>query len=245
MDPSEPGPEPAPSSIRSHGALVPSLIGAGVTALAAVLSYLSPSRYAATSVGFCFFLATYALVLRRSAETIRHHGVALGGVFEPVPLSASRIARDTRGAVAWALGAAVLLLPAFWLGFIAWWRPQRPFDATALPSFDEIIGQLLVIAVPEELFYRGYLQATLEDAFPGKRRVLGADVGAGLLLSSVIFALGHLLTEPIAGRLAVFFPSLVFGWLCARTRGVGAAILFHATCNVFSAYLARGYGFIH
>jgi CAAX protease family protein len=245
MDPSAAGPEPSADSFRSRSIVVPSLIGAGVTALAALLSYLTPSRYAATSVGFCFFLATYALVLRRSAETIRHHGVALGGIFEPVPLSLRRIAGDARAAVAWALGASVLLFPAFWLGFMAWWRPRQQFDPTALPSFDEVIGQLLVIALPEELFYRGYLQTSLEDAFAHKRRVLGADIAAGLLLSSAIFALGHLLTEPQPARLAVFFPSLVFGWLRARTRGVGAAILFHASCNLFSAYLARGYGLIH
>jgi membrane protease YdiL (CAAX protease family) len=245
MDPSPPGPEPSASSVRSRGVLIPSFIGVGVTALAALLSYLVPSRHAATSVGFCFFLSTYALVLRRSAETIRHHGASLGGIFEPVPLSARRMLDETLRALLWAFGASLVLLPAFWLGFVAWWRPRQAFHAAVLPSFDEVIGQLLVIALPEELFYRGYLQTALEDAFPKKWRVLGAEVGVGVLLSSAIFALGHLLTEPLPGRLAVFFPSLVFGWLFARTRGIGASILFHAACNLFSAYLARGYGFIH
>jgi membrane protease YdiL (CAAX protease family) len=224
---------------------VPSLIGAGVTALAGLLSFVVPSRHAATAVGFCFFIATYALVMRKSSETIRHHGVSLGGLFEPVPLSVSRIIADTRSAVGWAMIASLLLLPLFWLGFVIWWRPHHGFDPTLAPSLDEVIGQLLVIALPEELFYRGYLQTALEDAAARKRRVLGAEVGVGLALSSAIFAAGHLLTEPHPGRLAVFFPSLVFGWLFARTRGVGAAILFHAACNLFSAYLARGYGFVH
>jgi CAAX protease family protein len=245
MDPITTRPEPSAGSVRNPGALVPSLLGVGVTALAALLSYLTPSGYAAPAVGFCLFLATYALVLRRSAETIRHHGVGLGGIFEPVPLSWRRMLDDSRQAIVWGLGACLVLFPAFWLGFVAWWRPRHGFDAAALPSFDEIVGQLLVIALPEELFYRGYLQTSLSDAFPKTRRVLGAEVGAGLLLSSAIFALGHLLTEPQPGRLAVFFPSLVFGWLCARTRGIGAAILFHAACNLFSAYLARSYGFTH
>jgi membrane protease YdiL (CAAX protease family) len=39
----------------------------------------------------------------------------------------------------------------------------------------------------------------------------------------------------------VFFPSLVFGWLRAKTGGIGAAVLFHAACNIFSAYLSAGY----
>ena len=42
-------------------------------------------------------------------------------------------------------------------------------------------------------------------------------------------------------RLAVFFPSLVFGFLRVRTRGIGASMLFHALCNLFSAYLLHSY----
>ena len=38
------------------------------------------------------------------------------------------------------------------------------------------------------------------------------------------------------------FPSLVFGWLRARTEGVGASIAFHASCNLFSATLLQAYG---
>ena len=57
-----------------------------------------------------------------------------------------------------------------------------------------------------------------------------------------IFAVGHLLTEPYPGRLAVFFPSLVFGFLRAREGGVGASIVFHALCNLFASYLGQSYG---
>ena len=56
------------------------------------------------------------------------------------------------------------------------------------------------------------------------------------------FALGHLATVHSPARLAVFFPSLLFGWLRARTRGIGASCLFHAMCNVFSEVLGKGYG---
>ncbi len=100
-----------------------------------------------------------------------------------------------------------------------------------------------MIALPEEAFYRGYLLTALDDIWPPARRLLGARVGLGLVVSSAVFALGHLLTEFNPSRLAVFFPALVFGWLRARTGGVGAAILFHAFCNLFASYLARGYGF--
>jgi len=64
----------------------------------------------------------------------------------------------------------------------------------------------------------------------------------GWLVAAAIFAVGHVLTIRHPARLAVFFPALVFGWLRARTKGVGAPVLFHAACNIFSAALMRGYG---
>jgi hypothetical protein len=67
-------------------------------------------------------------------------------------------------------------------------------------------------------------------------------VSPAILVTSAVFALGHVATIHDPGRLAVFFPSLVFGWLRARTGGVGAAIAFHALCNLFSESLMRGYG---
>ena len=48
--------------------------------------------------------------------------------------------------------------------------------------------------------------------------------------------------EPLPARLAVFFPALLFGWLRARTGGIGASVCLHAICNVYSQMLGRGYG---
>ncbi len=102
-----------------------------------------------------------------------------------------------------------------------------------------------MIALPEEAFYRGYLQTALAKALheetQGAVSVLGMRIGWSIVLTSAIFALGHLLTELNPTRLAVFFPSLVFGLLRTRTRGIGSSVLFHALCNLFSAYLVRSY----
>ena len=84
---------------------------------------------------------------------------------------------------------------------------------------NDVVGQLSLIALPEEVFYRGYLQTRLDDAWPLRVRLFGASVGPSVVVTSAIFALGHLLTIHDPGRLAVFFPSLVFGWLRARTGG--------------------------
>lgn len=217
------------------------LTTAAVTLLARVL----PSSWAATGVSACFFVVCYALVLRHDSGTAALFGMRLGGLFEPAPLNPKQMLRESLAALGWALLLGLLCLPAFWIGYVAWWSPSRPFNPTlhaGLP--EEILGQVLVIALPEEMFYRGYLQTAFDRVRPARVRVLGADLGIGVLVSSAIFALGHLATQLDPARLSVFFPSLVFGWLRARTGGIGASVFFHALCNLFAAYLARSYGFL-
>ncbi len=243
----------------------PLCIAVGVTALVALLSYALPSDWQSTGVGLCLLGATYFLVLSRDAVAIRQHGLSLGGVFEPVPLDARRLAKALAVALFWSACAALAFFPPFWAGFVLWWQPARAFQWPPFPPLGALLTQLLGIAVPEEMFYRGYVQTALDGAYENKANqnkahhhnahhneahadahdsrlsVLGAKVGMGLLLGSAIFALGHFATSANPARLSVFFPSLVFGWLRARTGGIGSAVLFHAACNVFSAYLTDGY----
>lgn len=215
-----------------------------ITAIVTLISYLAPPTYAATLVGAVFLASTYWLVLRHDTSTIRHHGLGFGGVFEPEPFEFKAIASAAGSAALWCAGMALLFLPPFLIGYRIWFGPEQSLAfAPSSEPFDEALGQVFAVALPEEMFYRGYLQTALDDAIRPRFRVLGASIGWGLVISSAVFALGHLLTTPNPARLAVFFPSLLFGWLRTRTGGIGAAVLFHAACNLFSAYLARGYGF--
>ena len=226
------------------GWLRPVAITVGTTAVVTLLSKM-PDSVSATAVGFGFLAATYWLVLRRDdSARIARYGLSFAGLFDPEPLSLARMAREAVRAVLWALGSAAIFLPPFWLGFVWWWHIRVPFHAAHLSSLgNDLLGQLLVIALPEEAFYRGYLQSSLDEVWQPRWRVLGADLGPGLFIASALFAAGHLCTEFNAARLAVFFPSLVFGWLRSRTRGVGAGIVFHALCNLFASYLGQSYGF--
>jgi membrane protease YdiL (CAAX protease family) len=218
------------------------VIGTGVTLAAALLSYVAPLEYAATAVGLAFLFATAALVLRRDAATIRHYGLSLGGLLEPAPLNQRALVRSAARAAAWAFGIWVLVLVPFVIGFRFYWRVRGPFHWQLPPRIiDDALGQILVIALPEEAFYRGYLMTALDDAWGTPWKVAGAKLGFGLVVSSALFAVGHLLTEPNAQRLAVFFPALLFGWLRARTGGIGAALLFHALCNLLAEVVTRGF----
>jgi membrane protease YdiL (CAAX protease family) len=104
------------------------------------------------------------------------------------------------------------------------------------------LSHLLVVALPEEVFYRGYLMGRLDDVFEPKRNLLGARVGWSLPIQAALFALGHFLIDFNPGRLTVFFSALAFGWLKARRRSLGAPVLFHAASNIFMQLLLAGYG---
>jgi membrane protease YdiL (CAAX protease family) len=118
-----------------------------------------------------------------------------------------------------------------WLGLsgVRWRLP---------PDFLQLaLSQIVVVAVPEELFFRGYLMGRFEERWPSRRLLFGAAVGWPLLLSSALFALGHLLVDFDATRLAVFFPGLAFAWMRSRTGSIAAGALFHALCNLLSELL--------
>jgi membrane protease YdiL (CAAX protease family) len=226
-------------------AFVPLGVALVTTAVCAFFAHAPIVRdYSGTLIGLTFLAVTYLMVLRHDAATVRRHGLALGGLLEPEPIRPSRVARDGFRALAWALGFAVLIFPGFWLGWLRFWRPESGFSPADFAVVrDSALTQVLAIALPEEAFYRGYLQSALDDAWRARVRIFGAAIGPSLLVTSALFAIGHVATEYHPNRLGVFFPSLVFGWLRARTGGIGACVVFHALCNLFADYLAKSYGF--
>lgn len=225
--------------------LVEALIAATlVTAAVGVGAAFVPKKHVATFVGFVFLAAVWRLAWTKDDARVRELGLQLGGLLLHGPLSIPSLVRETARAAAWAIGAAVIVFGPYYLAWRHWWQPHHTFSLELRPmaTLNDVVGQLLLVALPEEAFYRGYLQTRLDEAFSAKVRFAGATLGPGLLLSSMIFAIGHFVTIPLPARLAVFFPSLLFGYLRARTRGIGASLGFHALCNVFSEMLGRAYG---
>ncbi len=101
-----------------------------------------------------------------------------------------------------------------------------------------------VVAIPEEIFYRGYLQARLDEVFGTPWRVGGAAVGHGWWVASLLFAFGHSVVVWQWWHFAIFFPGLVFGWMRAKTSDIAAGSIFHAVCNVTVSILDVHYGLI-
>jgi membrane protease YdiL (CAAX protease family) len=98
------------------------------------------------------------------------------------------------------------------------------------------LEQLVAVAVPEEVFFRGYLQTNLDRIAGRGRRLFGAQVGPGLWIQAAVFGLCHLFTGDWSRvRVAAF--GLLAGWLRARSGSVAAPILYHAAANVWYATL--------
>jgi membrane protease YdiL (CAAX protease family) len=105
-----------------------------------------------------------------------------------------------------------------------------------------VLYQVFFVAIPEEFFYRGYLQTRLNEVHPRKWQVLGVKFGMGALIANLLFAFGHSVVMLQWWHFATFFPGLLFVWLRERSGGVVAGALFHAFCNVSVITLDNLYG---
>ena len=86
-----------------------------------------------------------------------------------------------------------------------------------------VIFQLLSISVPEEFFFRGFLQDSI-----------GRSLKA-VFLVSLLFSFAHLPKAIFLGEwisLLSFFPSLVMGWLYMKTNNILPGTVFHLLSNL-------------
>lgn len=105
----------------------------------------------------------------------------------------------------------------------------------------EALIQVLVVALAEETFFRGYLQERMSRLWPSRRRLFGVPFGLAIILSSAVFALAHFVGEYRLDRLGPFFPALVFGLLRAKTGTIVGAVGYHAFCNLLAELLWASY----
>lgn len=188
------------------------------------------------------FLCTPMLMATRRDEYIEDYG------FRLEPLARSLLV---------AAVAIAIIVPLFAAGYLAFYElacksatllsalPMRGMCAQYgglaslhAPRLDGdllqfIPVQLVVVALPEELFFRGYMLTLLERRFPPTRRWLGGGIGWALVLTSLAFAAVHLPRDGGDPRaLMTFFPGLLFGWMRSATRSLTASTITHASSNI-------------
>jgi len=136
----------------------------------------------------------------------------------------------------WRLHVAVIaaVLVPYVIGHYAWarWWLGQSFDFQLRSGLLGLaLEQVLIVGLPEESFFRGYLQTQGDMVWKRPYRLLGARWGLGLPVAAFFFALCHV---PHGGveRMITFFPGLFYGWLRARTGTVLVPVLYHAASNV-------------
>ena len=82
----------------------------------------------------------------------------------------------------------------------------------------------------EELLFRGIIQGQLHQLPWGQRRWL--YISAANLLTSFAFVALHLVYHPSLWAVAIFFPSLVFGYFRERHQSLYPAFALHSLYNL-------------
>jgi len=221
----------------------------------ALCSGLAALAYRVRALDEWFNVVVAALFLYAPAWVLRRRDLADYGL----------TARPLGANLALAAVVAAVVLPPFFAGFYLWAHaacvvpalrelsptrcgPGGPWPTVLRlppgilsldPRRNLLLAELLVVALPEEFFFRGYVQGRLSEVFSAGRRLLGANVGVAVVLASALFALSHVIVQGRPTTLAVFFPGLVFGWMRARSGSILPGTLFHALCNVYIDTLAR------
>ena len=141
--------------------------------------------------------------------------------------------------------AALIIFPPYmvaahyWMLHIFHFKGFSPAPWQALTQYAGY--QLLVVALPEEFYFRGFLQTSLNKVWQPRWRILGADLGWGWIIASLIFAFAHSVIHLQWWHFSIFFPALLFGYLRERTGSITAPILFHAFSNCFMNWFAASY----
>ncbi len=239
---------PLHESARSYA-----LVTLGCVASVVGGARLGLEAYAQLGVAATLFLAA-SHGAERMPGGVQRAGIAMGGLFEPPkdpehagPLGLFDLSRTLmRGALPTlrelgvALGLAALVFPPFFFGYVGWFDLRGEIELRIPTELAvSMASQIVLVALPEEAYFRGYLQTRLADAWPAARALGGHPVPLlAIVVQAALFGLLHFVVDPHPARLAVAAPALLFGLLRALRGGIGASLFFHALCNLYSETLA-------
>ena len=94
---------------------------------------------------------------------------------------------------------------------------------------------IAVAAIPEEFFFRGYIQ---EHVFASADHKIMKILSIKNLCTSIIFGLVHAFAFLDITRAATFFPSLLFGLFTEKSKGrIFYSISYHVVSNILAFIL--------
>jgi membrane protease YdiL (CAAX protease family) len=96
--------------------------------------------------------------------------------------------------------------------------------------FHHLLYNIIVVGLSEEFFYRGYLQPLVQKRFHFNI-IPKIKLDSGVIIVSLMFAIGHFLTYFTIFSALTFLPSIVFGILRNQTNNILASVILHGISN--------------
>ena len=117
--------------------------------------------------------------------------------------------------------------------------PLRPAIAQQQNWLTWSLHQFLYVAVAEEVFFRGYVQAnTMRLLGRASRLPPTARPYIVVFVSAACFAVAHVVVQGQITSALTFLPGLLMAWLFLRTRTLLAPIVFHGLANISYGIMA-------
>ena len=184
----------------------PLLVFVGVFGAIRLAMFLGPVLHPVSPAGIAAALFLYAPFPR-----YRHRGTpSWAYVNDPRTSARTALLLAAAGAAVFYLFVRLPLPPSL-----------SPYRGTVPLSAPLTAYLLLVVALPEELFFRGYLY----DAF--------AEAGwEPVLPTALLFAAGHVALAATPIRAMTFFPGLLLGWGRKRAGNIYVPIAVHFLYNL-------------
>ena len=88
---------------------------------------------------------------------------------------------------------------------------------------------LLIYPILEELTFRGFIQELLYKKY--NKYFFYKKISVANVVTSLLFAMMHMVNHSIYWAVLVFFPSLVFGYFKDKTKIIMPSILLHIIYN--------------
>jgi len=129
----------------------------------------------------------------------------------------------TAGSLGWRFIVALAIGSA--IGVVVGIRSPDPVTT----GWAMLASLLLWQPLTEELLFRGLLQGFLARTGPGSRTKTGISLAN--VMTSCVFVLFHFVHHAPAWALAVFVPSLLFGYFRDRSGSIWPPLLLHISFN--------------
>lgn len=138
----------------------------------------------------------------------------------------------------WVSVLTVVFYPFLFFGYWVWYKSgsfTMPGNNQVLGAVSKGLTGVLVAAIPEEFFFRGYLQ---EHVFKKYNFKIVKILSVKNILTSLLFGAVHAIAFLDITKATTFFPSLLFGLMTEKSKGrIFYSVLFHVVANILAYIL--------